>query len=118
MGDYLSTFFDLMRGMAPGKSINRSPVMANGSLEGFIVSTVVTADKGPETAILAKNGTFPVERYDTTEDAKKGHIKWCDWVRAGNTKLTELSYGIVPAEEKTAIHFNNIEMQEEIADQQ
>ncbi len=92
--------------------------MANGSAEGFVVSTVVSEDKGPETAILGKNGTFPVERYNTVEDAEKGHTRWCDWVRAGNTKLTELSYGIVPAEEKTAVHYNNIEMQKEMANQQ
>lgn len=40
------------------------------------VSTANTRDFGFETALMDANGAHPVERYETLEEAKKGHEKW------------------------------------------
>ena len=45
-------------------------------INGLIISTCYTTDEGYETAIIDKNGTHPVERYKTKEDAVGGHAKW------------------------------------------
>jgi len=43
-------------------------------LTGIEVRTVITADKGPETAIIDASGCiYPVERYTSPEAALRGH---------------------------------------------
>ena len=46
-------------------------------VNGVIVSTAYTSDEGYETAIMDVNGVHPVQRYESIEDAKIGHKKWC-----------------------------------------
>lgn len=48
---------------------------------GAAVSTVVTSDLGPETAILNDGHAYPVERYATTEYAEAGHRDWVDRIK-------------------------------------
>ena len=50
--------------------------VANDKVNGFTISTCYTSDEGYETAIIDKNGVHPVQRYKTTEEAKKGHKEW------------------------------------------
>ena len=67
----------------------------------MIVSTVVTRDLGPETAILDKNGTHPVERYNDKIEAEKGHEKWVEKIKTEN-KIIKLGYpGLIEEEEIT-----------------
>lgn len=56
---------------------------------GIIVSTCWTSDEGYETALLDSNGTYPVERYLTEEDAMKGHCKWLVFAHDANTKTVK-----------------------------
>ena len=61
-----------------------------------MVSTMDTPDYGLETAILAKNGTFPVERYEDCEGALKGHKRWKEYlikINAWNLKPTVTCLG-------------------------
>lgn len=46
-------------------------------VDGVIVSTVDTPDCGFETAIVDRNGAYPVQRYETEEEGIKGHSAWC-----------------------------------------
>jgi len=46
------------------------------SIAGLCISTVLTPDRGYETAILDKIRAMPVERYETREQAVAGHEKW------------------------------------------
>lgn len=75
-------------------------------VNGLIVSTVVTQDLGPETAILDKNGTHPVERYDDKISAERGHKMWVDKIRT-ERKVIKLAYpgfkGIMDDEEITLV---------------
>lgn len=47
------------------------------TVNGLIVSTVLTTDLGYETAIIDRHGAHPVERYPDKEAAQKGHNTWC-----------------------------------------
>lgn len=46
-------------------------------VNGVTVSTAYTSDEGYETAIIDANKVYPVERYETKEQAEQGHEKWC-----------------------------------------
>lgn len=83
------SFFDLFSSIAsgPGKRLNSTEV------EGFTVSTVVTHDMGPETAILDAHGTHPVQRYASEQEAQAGHAEWVQKVKDGLRKITKLGYG-------------------------
>jgi hypothetical protein len=63
----------IMLGILGQKS---NTIKKNKLKNGIEVSTVDTSDCGLETAILDKNGTHPVERYETQEEAEYGHDKW------------------------------------------
>lgn len=58
----------------------------------LIVSTVVTLDMGPETAIIDKNGTHPVQRYSDKIEAEQGHKEWVEKAKTIE-KVTKLGYG-------------------------
>ena len=60
---------------------------------GLRVSTIVSLDLGPETAIVDADGAHPVERYATEEDALLGHEHWVARLRAGVREVTHLGYG-------------------------
>jgi hypothetical protein len=61
--------------------------------EGLGVSTVDSADCGPETAICTADATIPVERYATREAALEGHAKWLSWVKdRTHTHVLRLGY--------------------------
>jgi len=64
----------------------------------FIISTVLTSDLGVyETAILDKIGANPVERYDTREQAEKGHAYWMA-TAATLTEITKLGHPFINPE--------------------
>lgn len=53
---------------------------------GIEVSTAYSSDEGYETALIDTNGTHPVERYETREDAVRGHYKWLIFAHDANGK--------------------------------
>jgi len=61
---------------------------------GIEVSTANTSDEGYETALLDKNGTHPVERYITKDEAKKGHEKWLKFAHTANGKTVKKLGGL------------------------
>lgn len=70
----------------------RSQQVARTSVGGFVVSTVLSTDRGYETAILDSQGAWPVERYETLEQAEKGHEEWCGKIADLRT-VSVLGYG-------------------------
>lgn len=70
----------------PGRRI------AADDVNGLVVSTVVTHDLGPETALCDENGTHPVERYATEAAAKAGHKAWVKKAKTLKT-VKKLGYG-------------------------
>lgn len=68
-------------------------------VSGLIISTCYTTDEGYETAIVDNNGTYPVERYKTKEDAEIGHLKWIANAKSLTT-ITKLGWqdGLVDSE--------------------
>lgn len=78
---------DIIRALDPGEyhDIERTEV------DGLIVSTVHTPDRGPETAIIDANDPHPVERYADEAEALEGHEKWVE--RAPElTEITKLGH--------------------------
>ena len=57
----------------------------------FTVSTVITSDYGPETAIIDSNGPLVVERYFTRKLAEKGHLRWIESLRTGLAYVRDLT---------------------------
>ena len=94
--DVLDTLTSLLGGMQPGKKIARTKI------DNFIVSTVVTVDMGPETAV--KDSTdewFVLQRYETQEGATAGHKVWSKFVRDGHREITALGYMSFPNKKVT-----------------
>ncbi len=88
----------LLRCTADGIA-GRIPRLARTVVDGFAVSTVVSPDCGPETAILDDEDTHPVERYADEIAALAGHAKWVEFIRDGGRTITKLGYGeLVDAE--------------------
>ena len=82
--------FNLIRGMSNMPNpINRTEV------ETFIISTVNSADMGPETAICSGKEIYPVERYDDIQSAKIGHLKWVKFLEDGNREIISIGYGSI-----------------------
>lgn len=54
------------------------------TINGVVVSTAITIDCGPETAIIDSNAVYPVERYSSEEDAILGHKKWVEKMKDGS----------------------------------
>ena len=46
-------------------------------INGLIISTAFSSDCGYETAVIDAVAVYPVERYQSREDAIEGHKKWC-----------------------------------------
>lgn len=67
------------------------------TVHGIIVSTALTSDCGYETAVGDKGENFhPVERYDTQEEAFKGHTEWVKRIQDGQRSFTKLGWlGII-----------------------
>ncbi len=68
-------FFDMIGNYEDRKT-------ARDLVDGLIVSTCYTTDEGYETAIIDLNKTYPVQRYETEEQALEGHA---DWVKQAET---------------------------------
>ena len=81
----------LMAGVTAGL-LGPQDRVARNLVKGLVVSTVNTSDMGYETAILDTEHAHPVERYDTREDAVRGHAHWKRRART-LTKVTRLGYG-------------------------
>ncbi len=81
-------------------------VIARTEVDGFTVSTANTSDYGDETAILDANGTYPVQRYETREQAQAGHLEWVEKIKSGLRTVTQLGgYGLAD-EEKPLVSFS------------
>lgn len=61
-------------------------------VDGLEVSTCNTPDAGYETAIIDANTVYPVERYDTEEEAVEGHSRWIEKAPSLKT-ITHIGYG-------------------------
>lgn len=86
----------ILRG-EPGEPIARTDI------DGLTVSTVFTADAGPETAIVDSLSAYPVERYASVLDATEGHARWCEKI-VGLREVTRLGYGdLIDDEVKTLV---------------
>src|SRR3972149_1621485 len=86
----MDDIFNLIRGMT-----SSSTSIARVKVEDFTVSTVNSADMGPETAICSDKGTYPVERYDDIQSAKIGHLKWVKFLEDGNREIISIGYGSI-----------------------
>lgn len=77
--------------------------VARDKVDGFTISTAYTEDQGYETAIGDTHGNYhPVERYDTKQEAVKGHPKWIEFIEKGERDITQLGYDdVVKAEKMT-----------------
>jgi len=96
----MNDIFDLFGAVADGGKSN-SPIDRT-DVNGFMVSTVDTMDKGPETAIVDANGAHPVERYGSVKEATIGHAMWVSRIKNGLRDVSELGYGsLVDAEKIT-----------------
>ena len=87
------------------RKVNRIEPEENG---GIGVSTAYTSDEGYETALLDTNGTHPVERNETREQAEKGHKKWVKFAKLGKGKvITKLGCALNPINiEITLVPYN------------
>lgn len=96
MNDWLSTMRSMLRGIAGG-----GQRLALDSVEsGIQVSTVDTADMGPETAICTPTQAIIVQRYRTRERALAGHAQWIErakTLRAGDL-VTDVGHGVIQPE--------------------
>jgi len=92
MDDFTKLFSKLL-GVILGAPATPNILARTETEDGLIVSTVITVDKGPETAILDANGTHPVERYGFGNEAKaiEGHERWVKVAKSGTT-ITKLGY--------------------------
>ena len=90
LGDMLSLMSEITKGSVEPYD-DRKLARHDGPVG---VSTIWAEDVGQyETALLAQ-GTFPVERYDTREDAETGHARWVEFAAdADGKEITELGYG-------------------------
>ena len=95
----MTDFLNLLGGVigGPGRRIGRLEPEDNN---GIGVSTVDSCDMGCETAILDNKGTYIVERYDSEEEAKKGHRRWVRRAKKGLKKITDIGYGDLTGKEE------------------
>lgn len=93
----LDDLLRLMSGMQTGKHQKKDKV------DGLVVSTVLSGYMGWETAILDKNGTYPVQRYGSEKEATQGHKDWVEKAKT-LTEVTELGYGsILDSQQRTLV---------------
>lgn len=73
------------------------------------VSTVKTSDKGFETAICDSENVYPVQRYDSKEEAVSGHAMWIGIAKGmkHGDEITRLGWSIIPDKIVTiTIHYD------------
>lgn len=92
--DYAS----LIKSIRPGTSVCPKEIVG-----GLIVSTILGSDNVYETAIMDRHGTYPVERYDSRQEAEDGHESWAEWALASNNEVTKLGYKNIVADEKVSL---------------
>lgn len=85
----LKDLFSAMKVFAEGPS----PQLARTEVGPFIVSTIVSPDCGPETALIDAVGAHPVKRYETMAAALEGHAKWVQVLQDGKRTFLKLGYG-------------------------
>lgn len=74
--------------MRPLKRVGRILPEKNG---GIGVSSVLSPDKGWETALLDKTGAHPVQRYRSYSATIRGHKKWVEFAKTADGKsVTQL----------------------------
>lgn len=100
MDELLGMFGEISRGLTGGGATR----IARDEVDGLIVSTVDSGDMGPETAVIDRNGTHPVERYESEDEARKGHVAWVENIRKGVRKVTKLGYGRLIEDEPITLH--------------
>ncbi len=72
-------------------------------VDGLIISTIFAGDiKKYETAIKDKHYVYPVERYDSLEEAKIGHKQWAA-AALNLTKVIMLGYGVSVADKEVEL---------------
>ena len=76
---------------------------------GVLISTVITTDCGPETALMMNVKQYRIvvlERYDSKEAALEGHARWTSRIRDEQpATVTALGYGIsIPNETVSVVY--------------
>jgi len=70
---FLDDFSRLLNGCS-----NSGTRLARNDVAGLEISTIFAHDlEVYETAIIDANGAYPVERYETRDQAVAGHEAWC-----------------------------------------
>ena len=73
------------------ENYEKNRVIGRTKIFGFVVSTVISSDYGPETAIVDSNGPLVVERYLTRDLAEQGHLRWLESLRTGLAYVRDLT---------------------------
>ena len=88
-------------------SYDERKVADKAEVNGLEISTCWSDDMGFETAISDKKDIFyPVERYETREEAIAGHEKWKEKAKTIK-KITYLGYGDLIEDEETILERRN-----------
>jgi len=88
----IGDFLNMVNAMASDAGNYESRKVCRDEVNGVVVSTAYTSDCGYETALLDKNGAYPVERYADRKSAELGHTSWLKKAETLTT-FTELGYG-------------------------
>lgn len=94
----IDDILSLMNGISSSLGTYDSRRVDRNDVNGLTVSTCWSSDCGFETAILDEEGTHPVERYGSRDEAIAGHAKWCERAKT-ITEVVELGYGYYVEEE-------------------
>ena len=71
-----------IRGKATRKNLEDNNKVLRHAINDYTIDSCWTFDEGYETAIWYKDHKMIiVERYNDEEEMKKGHKKWCEFVK-------------------------------------
>ena len=71
-----------IRGKATRKKLEANNEVLHHTINDYTIDSCWTFDEGYETAIWYKDHEMIiVERYGNEEEMKKGHKKWCEFVK-------------------------------------
>ncbi len=77
---------DLFRAIIAGRAFSLKRELING----YVVSTINSWDRGYETAIIDDNGIHPVEIYSSEREAIVGHDEWVKKLENFPVEITKL----------------------------
>lgn len=93
----MDTLFDALVGIGMNAGSYNERLVANDTIGDITLDTAYTYDAGYETAIWrGDNDMIICERYESKEDAVKGHIAWVDKVQGwiDNDEIPETVWSV------------------------